>query len=433
MNRSNTPPRALSTDQLPAALGEVGGPARPDYLADIVAQAGRMRQRPAWTFLERWLPMTIALRPAAVPRAYVAFLVLLAALLALMAASLLLAGASPTVPVAPIVQNGLIAFNANGDIDVANSDGSGQHALISGPGTQFGPSWSPDGSRLAYWSDINGSESQLIVVDPDGSQPVIVASGVQVTSNPGPAWSPDGRSIAYSARTAQTGTCAGNGSADGDFCTSRIFVVAADGTGSRQVGDPALDARSPAWSPDGLTIAFGGGNAMQGVHLYLMDAAGTDVRQLSDVTGTVYAFIRNSWSPDGKMVAGQASAADGSANPWDTWTIPVDGGAATAVGIHDADADEILPSWAPDRDALAWMWNGHVVLREVGAAPVDLPPPAGMPFWSPDGKLLATTHANTSAGTDANTLSVLGLAGDVRFSLPGATDWVSWQRLTEMP
>ena len=254
-----------------------------------------------------------------------------------------------------------------------------------------------------------------------------------MTSNPGPAWSPDGRSITYSARTTQPGICAGNGTADGDFCTSRIFVVAADGTGSNQVGDPALDARSPAWSPDGSTIAFGGGNASQAVHLYVMDAAGTNVRQLSDVTGTVYAFIRNSWSPDGKMVAGQASAANGSADPWDTWIITVDGGAATAVGIHDADADEILPSWAPDRNALAWTWNGRTVLKDVAAAPVDLPPPAGMPFWSPDGKLLAATHSQTSAGTDANTLSVLGLDGDVRFSLPGATDWVSWQPLMVAP
>jgi hypothetical protein len=51
MNRSNISPRPFSTDQLHAALGDVGGPARPDYLSDIVAQAGRMRQRPAWTFL----------------------------------------------------------------------------------------------------------------------------------------------------------------------------------------------------------------------------------------------------------------------------------------------------------------------------------------------------------------------------------------------
>ena len=77
MNRSNTPPHAFSTDQLHAALGDVGGPARPDYLTDIVAQAGRIRQRPAWTFLERWLAVDIAVRRQGVPRAAVLFAVVL--------------------------------------------------------------------------------------------------------------------------------------------------------------------------------------------------------------------------------------------------------------------------------------------------------------------------------------------------------------------
>jgi hypothetical protein len=84
MNRSYTTPRSFSADQLRAAFGDVAGPSRPDYLTDIVAQAGRMRQRPAWTFLERWLSMDIAVRRQGVPRAAVLFawVFLLVALLA---------------------------------------------------------------------------------------------------------------------------------------------------------------------------------------------------------------------------------------------------------------------------------------------------------------------------------------------------------------
>ena len=90
MSRSDTTPRTLSADRLSAALDEVGGQARPDYLPDIVAQAGRTRQRPAWTFLERWLPMDIAVRRQGVPRAAVLFapVLLLAALLAVGVASI---------------------------------------------------------------------------------------------------------------------------------------------------------------------------------------------------------------------------------------------------------------------------------------------------------------------------------------------------------
>ena len=76
MSHSDTTPRALTADRLNAAFNEVGGQARPDYLPDIVAQAGRTRQRPAWTFLERWLPMDIAVRRQGVPRTVLVFAVL---------------------------------------------------------------------------------------------------------------------------------------------------------------------------------------------------------------------------------------------------------------------------------------------------------------------------------------------------------------------
>jgi hypothetical protein len=100
MNRSNTSPRSFSTDQLHAALGDVGGPARPDYLPDIVAQAGRIRQRPAWTFPERWLPMDIAVRRQGVPRAAVVFAALFL-LVALFAAGVVYIGSQRTQPERP--------------------------------------------------------------------------------------------------------------------------------------------------------------------------------------------------------------------------------------------------------------------------------------------------------------------------------------------
>ena len=141
-----------------------------------------------------------------------------------------------------------------------------------------------------------------------------------------------------------------------------------DGSGTRQVGDPELDARSPDWSPDGSTIAFGGGNASPaiGVRLYLMDADGTNVRQLSDVRGSDWAFVAVDWSHDGTKIVGQAGAADNIRN-WDIWVIDADGSGATDVGARPAGGDEIIPSWAPDRDALAWFSNG-IVLLEDGAS-----------------------------------------------------------------
>src|SRR4029079_4414451 len=84
----------------------------------VLARARRTRRMPGWLGHERWLPMTIALRPAAViPRAF-AYLALLALLVALMTSGFLLAGSSPSLPAVPGVANGLIALANNGDIDV---------------------------------------------------------------------------------------------------------------------------------------------------------------------------------------------------------------------------------------------------------------------------------------------------------------------------
>ena len=196
-------------------------------------------------------------------------------------------------------------------------------------------------------------------------------------------------------------------------------MAAADGSGARQIGDPELDARSPDWSPDGSTIAFGGGGASPsvGVHLYLMDADGSNVRQLSDVVGSDWAFVRVDWSHDGTKIVGQAGAADNIAN-WDIWVINADGSGATNVGAHPQGVDEVIPSWAPDRDALAWWRGRHRPPGGRGRAG-RAPGRTGAAVWSPDGQLL---YGTTDAGIVVMDLdgtvqmTVEGPAGDVRLA-----------------
>lgn len=104
MNRSSTSPRSFSIDQLHAALGDVAGSARPDYLSDIVEQAGRIGQRPAWTFLERWLPLDIAVRRQGVPRAAVLFAVM-SLLVALLVAGVVYVGSQTKPAPLPLTPN----------------------------------------------------------------------------------------------------------------------------------------------------------------------------------------------------------------------------------------------------------------------------------------------------------------------------------------
>ena len=425
MSHSDATTRNLPAARLHAALTEVGGAARPDYLPDIVAQAGRTRQRPAWTFLERWLPMDIAVRRQGVPRAVLVFAVL-ALLLAMLVATVAFVGAQLNRPALPgTARNGLIAFASGAEILVANPDGSGRRTLVAGGEVKGSMAFSPDGTRLAYWSQATTAGPWVLnVVDVDGSDPVTVASGILATTSVGPAWSPDGKTIAFSARTASpdASSCEGHGYQNGDFCSSRIFVAPVDGSGASQIGDPDLDARAPDFSPDGSTIAFGGGNATRGagVHLYLMDADGSHVRQLSDVIGTDWAFVRVDWSPDGSKITGQASAAN-NLNEWDIWVIPADGSTPTNVGAHTG-GDEVLPAWAPDRDALVWNWDANnIVLLEDGSDPVDLPADVKglLPVWSPDGTLLT--------GSTGSAVVLIDLDGNVLATVDGAAGAVAWQ------
>ena len=99
--------------------------------------------------------------------------------------------------------------------------------------------------------------------------------------------------------------------------------------------------------------------------------------------------------------------------------INADGSGATNVGAH-AGGDEIIPSWAPDRDALTWGWNGTTVLLEEGAEPVDLPGEGGG-LWSPDGQLL---YGPTDAG-----IVVTDLDGTVQMTIEGPAGDFAWQPL----
>ncbi len=426
MSRSDPHHRSISADRFGAALSDVGGAARPEYLDDIVTRARSTRQRPTWTFPERWLPMSVAVRREGVSRVAILFVLLLLLLVAALATSVVLTGSPTRRPAPLVVTNGMIAFQSGNDIVAVQPDGSGRRVLVPGATQKGDISFSPDGHRMAYWSQ-NGTLQDLVVADADGSHPTTIASGViEPTGPPYAVWSPDSTKLAYSSRTEPSSAlsaCAGSGSQNGDFCTSRVFVAPVDASGARQVGDSSLDARSPVWSPDGSTIAFGGGNATPGmnVRLYLMNTDGSNVRQLSAVRGSDWAFVRNGWSHDGSKIVAQAGAAN-DLNEWDIWVIDAKTGDATDVGAQVGGGDEIIPAWAPDRDALAWVLNG-IILKEPGGQPKNIQPTGGLPFWSPDGKLLAST-------TNDGKLQVIDLNGAVKFTLDGMTgDDLSWQAI----
>jgi Tol biopolymer transport system component len=172
-------------------------PRTPDYVDEILARATEARQRPAWSFPERWLPTTaIALAREALRPIPWRTIGLLAMLLLLLAAVALYAGSQPRPLPSPfgLAGNGLVAYAEAGDILTIDPITGSRSAMFGGPEVDSDPRWSLDGSRLAFVRIADGHR-RLVVADASGR---IIAQSDPLSFEPNSEnilWSPDGRSI----------------------------------------------------------------------------------------------------------------------------------------------------------------------------------------------------------------------------------------------
>ena len=126
-------------------------------------------------------------------------------------------------------------------VDVAAGTAGAPTPLAITPFGEYRPTWSPDGTRIAFARDVACSGCTAIFI-----RDLATGNEVQLPFgfagfNSNPEWSPDGTRIAFD----------GPGPASED-----IFIVNIDGTGLSQISFPNSDEMYPTWSPDGGAIAF---------------------------------------------------------------------------------------------------------------------------------------------------------------------------------
>jgi Tol biopolymer transport system component len=403
VNRHDALDRELRTWLVDAPV-----PRTPGFRDDVLQQTAQLRQRPRWSFPERWLPVTVVRfrRRRAFPPVPWRTIGVLAALALLLAVVAVYVGSRQQrlPPPFGLARSGHVAYAQNGDIFTVDPATGVRREITSVPEIDQEPRWSPDGTRLAF---LRGTQlaTALIVVDGVTGEMIARSPSQPNVDTDTMAWSPDGRMITIDSVDgelnlvdAATGSMTrldlpyafldvywrppdGRqllflGGSNPDAPDVALYVVDLDDPGSLQeiAGLPpgAGVLRPNGWADGGRKVVYTAGNFdIEPLRTHVMDlATGNEV-----IIDAAFAHVSN----DGKRIV----ALDDLGRPC---VASVDGGPCRAIGTRDQafnGGHAAGVTWSPDD---AW-----IVTRGPDSREAFLLDPDGQitdqPSWIDDGAI----------------------------------------------
>jgi Tol biopolymer transport system component len=166
------------------------------------------------------------------------------------------------------------------------------------------PQYSPDGTRLVFYSNRSGSV-QVWTANADGSQAQQLTSMDPLATTGSPRWSPDGQYISF------------DSNAGGSY---QIYVIKADGGQPRALTSGNSGNFVTSWSHDGRYIYFTSGRSGK-LEIWKVPFAGGNPEQVTRTGGECA-----DTSPDGQWMYFTKSGGTGG-----VWRMPVAGGEATRL------------------------------------------------------------------------------------------------------